>query len=236
MVDTARSRPLALTEDLVALAHRSIEDSGPLPGVAYQSEEDYDTMVTELLRAHTTGQDAWLFAFGSLIWKPECEYMEERCGTALGWHRSFCFRIWRFRGTPDCPGLMMALDRGGQCKGVLYRLTGNTLRSQVGKLCQREITVKPPNTTPRWITVTADGVPLRAIAFVMNRNAPSYVGKLKPEEIADTLAKACGHWGSGAEYLFNTVRKLEERGIHDRYLWQLQRLVAQRIASIQRTL
>lgn len=225
------ARPMTLTEDLVALTRRPIEDSGPLPDVGYHTEDDYDAMVTELLRGHTAGDDAWLFAFGSLIWKPECEYTEERCGTALGWHRSFCFRIQRFRGTPDCPGLMMSLDRGGQCKGVLFRLAGHALRQQVGQLCRREITVKPPNTLPRWITVKAGGEPLRAIAFVMNRNAQSYVGKLTPEEIADCLAKACGHWGSGAEYLFNTVKKLEERGIHDRYLWQLQRLVAQRIAS-----
>lgn len=68
------------------------------------------------------------------------------------------------------------------------------------------------------------------------RSRPGYVGKLAPEEIAEILAKACGHWGSGAEYLFNTVCKLEERGIHDRYLWQLQRLVADRIVSDQRLL
>jgi cation transport protein ChaC len=190
-------------------------------------------MVDGLLRAHPPGQDAWLFAFGSLIWKPECAHLEERCGTAHGWHRSFCFRIRRYRGTQDCPGLMMSLDRGGQCRGVLFRLSGATLRDQLDKLCRREITVKPVNTVPRWITVNSEGRSLRAIAFVMNRASRSYVGRLAPEDIAATLATACGHWGSGAEYLFHTVSRLEERGIHDRYLWRLQRLVAQRIAADQ---
>lgn len=227
------TRRMSLTTDLVAMVHRSIDDSGPLPGLAYQTDADYAAMVDGLLQAHPAGQDAWLFAFGSLIWKPECAYLEQRGGIAPGWHRSFCFKIRRFRATQDCPGLMMSLDRGGQCKGMLFRLDGRSLREQLDKLCRREITVKPANTVARWITVMHEGVPLRAIAFVMNRKSPAYVGKVPHEEIADVLSRACGHWGSGAEYLFNTVSHLEERGIHDRYLWKLQQLVAERIASGQ---
>ena len=65
----------------------------------------------------------------------------------------------------------------------------------------------------------------------MNRHSRFYVGRLAPEEIADVLADACGSWGSGAEYLHNTVAHLEEHGIHDRTLWRLQELVARRIAD-----
>lgn len=224
------ARRMSLTPELVALVHRTVEDSGPLPGVSYLTDEDYDKMVDALLSAHPEGEDAWLFAFGSLIWKPECEHTGERAGIAPGWHRSFCFRIRRYRGTEDCPGLMMSLDRGGQCKGMLYRLPGASLREQLHKLCRREITIKPQNTSARWITVVSDGVRLRAVAFVMNRTSRAYVGRLSPEEVAGVLSRACGHWGSGAEYLFNTVQKLEEHAIHDRYLWTLQQLVAERIA------
>lgn len=224
-------RRMSLTPEMVTLVHRTIEDPGPPAGVGFQTDEDYERMVDGLLAAHPPGEDAWLFAFGSLIWKPECEHMEEQAGTAHGWHRSFCFRIRRYRGTVDCPGLMMSLDRGGQCRGMLFRLRGGTLREQLHKLCRREITVKPANTVARWITVVSGGAPLRAIAFVMNRESGSYVGRLAPEDIAGILCRACGHWGSGAEYLFNTVQKLEQHGIHDRYLWKLQRLVAERIAS-----
>ena len=67
------------------------------------------------------------------------------------------------------------------------------------------------------------------MAFVMNRSAPTYVGRLPLEEVADVLARACGHWGSGADYLRNTVAHLEEHGIRDRNLWRLQALVAERI-------
>jgi glutathione-specific gamma-glutamylcyclotransferase len=232
-----RARHMVLTPDLVARVHRVVEDSGPLPGLAYHSEEDYDGAVQEMLVSHPRGEDLWLFAYGSLIWKPEVEHVEERLGTARGWHRSFCLRLIRWRGTREQPGLMMALDRGGQCKGVLYRLPKETLEAQLGKLFRREMSVKPPNNMPRWIRVDTpvgpgqDRGPVRALAFVMNRESRFYAGRLPPEEIADLLARACGHWGSCAEYLHNTVSHLEERGIRDRNLWRLQRLVAERIAS-----
>jgi cation transport protein ChaC len=105
------------------------------------------------------------------------------------------------------------------------------LARQLGKLFRREFTAKPANSMPRWISVETKDGPVRALSFVMNRSSRHYVGRLVPEEIATILATACGHWGSGAEYLRNTVAHLEERGIHDRNLWRLQELVAARIAS-----
>jgi glutathione-specific gamma-glutamylcyclotransferase len=104
---------MALTPDLVAQVHRVLDDPGPNPNWVYHSEEDYDAVVQTLLTSRPDGPDTWLFAYGSLIWKPEMEHVEIRKGTARGWHRSFCFRIMRFRGTTHQPGLMMSLDRGG---------------------------------------------------------------------------------------------------------------------------
>ena len=228
-----RARRMALTPDHVARVHRMLDDPGPEPGLMYHTEQDYDATVEMMLASHPPGRDAWLFAYGSLIWKPEVKHVEARRGTARGWHRSFCFTITRFRGTKDQPGLMMALDRGGQCQGVLYRLPEGSLGSQLGKLFRREFTAKPANSMPRWITVETDQGRVRALAFVMNRQSRVYVGRLRPEEIANILASACGHWGSGAEYLHNTVAHLEEHGIHDRKLWRLQRLVAARIESVR---
>ncbi len=222
-------RQIALTPDLVAQVHRALDDPGPDPRWVYHSDDDYAAVVQTLLASRPGGPDTWLFAYGSLIWKPEVEHVEVRQGTARGWHRSFCFRIERFRGTKEQPGLMMSLDRGGQCQGVLFRLSPENLEAQLGKLVRREMTVKPPNNLPRWISVETDHGQVRALAFVMNRQSRFYVGKLTAEEVADVLARACGHWGSGAEYLCNTVAHLEEHRIHDRGLWRLQELVAAKI-------
>ncbi|WP_352876607.1 gamma-glutamylcyclotransferase [Mesorhizobium sp. M1396] len=85
-----------------------------------------------------------LFAYGSLIWKPEIEHIGEQVGLARGWHRAFCFRMTRFRGTPEQPGLMMALDRGGQCSGVLYNLPEDNLERQFGKLFDASSPISRP--------------------------------------------------------------------------------------------
>src|SRR6478735_5797911 len=127
-----KPRPMALTPDLAARVHRAVDDAGQDPGLSYQTDEDYDDAVEATLASHPADQDPWLFAYGSLIWKPEVEHVEAWRGAARGWHRSFCFRIVRHRGTKDQPGLMMALDRGGQCQGVLYRLPRENLRAQLG--------------------------------------------------------------------------------------------------------
>ena len=91
--------------------------------------------------------------------------------------------------------------------------------------------MKPPGTPPRWLTAQNDGGPIRAIGFVVDRQSRFYSGGLTPEDIADVVSRAAGHWGSCAEYLHNTVSHLEALGIHDRNLWRLQALVAERIAS-----
>ncbi|MBL9050400.1 MAG: gamma-glutamylcyclotransferase [Tabrizicola sp.] len=167
-----------------------------------------------------------LFAYGSLIWKPEIAHDRECPALARGWHRSFCLRISRFRGTPEVPGLMMALDRGGQCRGLLLDLPPEDPEGQLDRILRRECTVKPTSNMPRWLRVETDQGPAQALGFVINRASPNYAGRMALAEVAEVLARACGHWGSGAEYLLNTVGGLEARGIRDGRLWQLQRLVA----------
>lgn len=225
-----RSRSISLTADHIAQVHRIVEDAGPAPGVLQQTDADYAEWVERIAASHPAPhKPTQLFAYGSLIWKPEIEHVAEEKGEARGWHRAFCLRMHRFRGTPDQPGLMMALDRGGRCRGVLYELPHDRLEHRLDRLFRREFTVKPINSMPRWIIVQTDSGPVHALGFVMNRASPYYAGRLPPDEVARTLANACGHWGTGAEYLLNTVTHLESRGIHDSGLWRLQRLVAREI-------
>ena len=223
---------LALTAEHVAHVHRDVEDGGIAPGAELNTDADYDEWVARIIASHPAPHEPTrLFAYGSLIWKPEIEHVGEQLATARGWHRAFCFRMTRFRGTPQQPGLMMALDRGGQCKGVAFELPHGDLETRLGKLFRREFTYKPVNSMPRWINVTSQQGVFPALTFVMNRASPLYAGRLSPEEVADVLARSCGHWGTGAEYLLNTVSHLEAKGIRDANLWRLQRLVAKRIEA-----
>jgi glutathione-specific gamma-glutamylcyclotransferase len=227
----SRRREMSLTADLVALVHRQVPDPGTPRGFQPLTDEDYDRRRADLLASHSKGEDLWLFAYGSLIWKPACEVDGQRRALLRGWHRKFCLRLMRFRGSPDCPGLMMALDRGGSCRGVAQRIPAMHVEERLDRLLRRETSVKPVSNVPRWVSIETDTGKQRAIAFAIDRKGATYSGPHTLEETADILAKACGHWGSGAEYLMHTVAHLEDLGIHDRYLWKLQELVAQRIKA-----
>lgn len=222
-------RQMSLTPAHLARVARVVADAGAAAGPMH-NDADYAVRLAMILSSHPApNQPTRLFAYGSLIWKPEIPHVAEAEARAHGWHRSFCLRQVRYRGSPEFPGLMMALDRGGSCRGMLYTLPDDDLPGQLDRLFRREFTVKPITNMPRWITVDVAGVKTPALAFVINRDSANYAGRLSLAKVADVLARACGHVGSGAEYLYNTVSHLEARGIHDTSLWQLQRLVAERI-------
>lgn len=221
-------RKMHLTADHVARVNRMEADEGPRPHLEQMTDVDYAELSVELTQ-ELGREPIRVFAYGSLIWKPEFEFSKHFLATLPGWHRSFCMQIERWRGTRDRPGLMMALDRGGSCRGVVYELKVENPLAQMERLLRREMTNKPPTNVPRWLTVTHDGGKLRALAFTSSRTSSSYMGRQSLDDIAKVLANAAGHWGSCAEYLFNTVSHLEELGIRDRGLWDLQQLVAQEI-------
>ena len=224
---------MRLTRRHIDLVHRPVADPGPklLPGFRPATEADYLEAVDSMLATRPPG-DFWLFGYGSLIWNPETAFEEKRLGRAIGWHRRFCLGPdYRFRGSHDRPALMMALDRGGQCTGMLYRLPEAGLEQELHRLIRRELSQLPSAFPWRWIGVTSGEQRLTALTFAMDRRSPRYVAGLPDAEIAAVLASACGFRGSMAEYLHSTVTMLESLGIHDRNLWRLQALVAERIEA-----
>jgi len=223
-------RQMRLSERHVALMKRDLPEGGLPEGTVPTSDEDYRRVMAELLGGAEAGSAIWIFAYGSLIWKPACDVVEMRTGILRGWHRKFCLG-WntRFRGSVDAPGLMLALDRGGSCRGVLYRLPQDAVELNLRKLLEREMLLTPTPFPPRWVNVEAEEGDLRAITFCIDRRSPRYVTGLSEEQIADVLARATGSRGSMAEYLYSTVRHLEDLGIHDHHLWRLQEMVADRI-------
>jgi len=235
-IDHHSIRDARLTPALVSLVARKVEDGGPAPGVVVHNDADYEASLQALLEAGPWhGEDVWVFAYGSLLWNPAFEVAEQVSAVLPGWHRAFCVRLTRFRGTPEQPGLMMSLKPGGSCRGALQRIPGVSVERDLRKLWRREMTVKPPNAPPRWVTAKAGGADVRAIVFAANRSGANFVDGLTNEQIAGVLCKAAGHWGSGAEYLMQTVDQLESLGIRDANLWRLQRLVAQQLITLQAT-
>jgi cation transport protein ChaC len=126
---------------------------------------------------------------------------------------------------------MLALDRGGACKGVAYRVDAPDIAGKLFEVWKREMVAY--GYLPRWITAETETGPVKSLAFVANHGGERYAGRFPVEVVAAHIAGACGHVGPGAEYLCEAVHRLEELGIHDRALWELQALVAARLAALK---
>ncbi|MFN4099377.1 MAG: gamma-glutamylcyclotransferase [Pararhodobacter sp.] len=218
--------PLMLTRALVDRLPPRVDEEEPLPGAPVPPEY-YQDMATRLLAEADPG-GLWIFASGSLIWNPRMPVAERRHAIVHGWRRSFCLGPMRsFRGSPSAPGVMLSLDRGGQCHGIAQRLAPDNAQADLAAL----LVTEPPR-PPRWVrSKTAQGV-VRAIAFTMDRDWWAYAPEPPLAQLADMLATSVGTMGTMAEYLLNTVEHLAEAGIHDRHLWRLQRMVAERLALL----
>jgi cation transport protein ChaC len=191
-----------------------------------EPDADYSARTAaDVLAALPPDGALWIFAIGSLIWNPRFPVAERRPASIRGWHRAFCLGPdTRHRGNPEAPGLMMSLDRGGQCRGIVLRVNSGGLAASLDALLRKE-----PPTPPSWVRAATPEGPVRAIAFTIARGHFGYAGRLTENEIADRLSRAVGHFGSRAEYLLTTVTHLEAAGIHDHRLWRMQALVAARL-------
>lgn len=167
--------------------------------------------------------DVWLFAYGSLIWNPAIHFAEQRCVTIGGYHRKFCLEIHLGRGSPEAPGLMLGLDRGGSCRGVAFRIEAERAREELEVIWRREML--GPAYSPKWLRAHDGNNAIRAIGFVVNRAHEKYVGEIDAPRAAALIAKANGFLGPCADYLRQTSCHLEALGIPDSGLLRLEALV-----------
>ena len=193
------------------------------------SEEALSASLTATIASKPRGAGWWVFAYGSLLWNPLFPVAEMRTGTVRGLHRRFCLWSLASRGTPDAPGLVLGLDRGGTSRGVALRLPTPLAMDELHLLWRREMVVA--SYAPRWVKVHTDSKPLCAIAFVVRRDHPQYAGKLTLEQQVDVLSTACGAFGSSGDYLERTRVALIAHGIADPYLDRLARRIAERCGS-----
>lgn len=222
-----RQRQMRLTAAHLALLPKPIPDPGPM---AHEtggppSDDYYRTTTADIMAAAPDGE-VWLFACGSLIWNKRFTYDEERTGLARGWHRDFCLGPdTRYRGNPNAPGYMLSLDRGGQCRGMVYRFPMQGLADNIEGLLRKE-----PPWPPNWVNVVTAGGLVRAIAFTLqSRKMDGYAGHLSDETVADANARAVGMMGTMAEYVLNTTQHLEDLGLCDDRMWRMQDMIAERI-------
>lgn len=169
-------------------------------------------------------QDLWLFAYGSLIWRPDLELAGQQPARVLGYHRALRMRSRINRGTPEQPGLVLALLSGGSCQGLLYRIEASRAEASLRQLWEREM---PSGVyDPRWLNCHGAQGPRSALAFTLSRRSPSWTGAIDDERLLHILRHARGRYGSTLDYLRSTVHSLRAHGIRDRELERQYHLAA----------
>ncbi len=177
------------------------------------------------------GTPFWIFAYGSLMWNPKFTFDARRAATIRGYHRSF--RLWSRinRGTPENPGLVLTLERGGSCRGLVYRIAPDLVQEQMNLIWKREMNYD--SYRPRWLNCAVGGEKLKALCFTVNRRCSGYTGDIPEEVMVEAIASAAGHFGPAHDYLFKTAETLHEHGIRDSRVEHLAGLVKARLATIK---
>lgn len=160
--------------------------------------------------------DLWIFGYGSLMWDPGFPYVERAPALVRGYHRAFCIYSSRWRGTPERPGLVLGLDRGGACRGVAYRVAATDVAATLTALWAREM--RRAVYLPRLLRARLAAGEVRAFAFVADPRHAGYAGKLDVAETARLVLTCSGSRGPNIEYLVRTVEHLEALGVHDHHL------------------
>lgn len=171
-------------------------------------------------------EEFWVFGYGSLMWRPGFDFEERRLASLKGLHRAFCVYSHVHRGTPEEPGLVLGLDRGGSCHGVAYRIALANRPAILDYLRQREQVTSVYRETTRVIELEG---PTRqkvsALAYVVDRKHVQYAGKLPLDVQLAHIRRGKGKSGANPDYVLNTADHLSEMGLHDHTVeWLAQKL------------
>jgi len=159
----------------------------------------------------------WVFGYGSLMWNPGFAFEERLPARAFGFRRSLCVWSHVHRGTPDNPGLVLGLDRGGSCRGVAFRVDEENRPDVLDYLRRRELVTNVY--LERVLPVTlGDGRQMKAVGYIVDRSHLQYAGALEVEQAVAIVRSSIGKSGPNDAYLFNTLAHLKDMGIRDHWL------------------
>ena len=168
--------------------------------------------------------DFWVFGYGSLMWRPGFAHSETRRARLHGFRRSLCVDSFIYRGSPERPGLVLGLDRGGSCVGLAFRVP-EALRDEVmAYLRDRELVTSVY--LERVLPVRLEGgETVGAVTYIVDRDHEQYAGRLEAADAARIVSGAVGQAGPNEEYVLNTIDHLRALGIRDRWLEEVAALI-----------
>jgi len=178
------------------------------------------------------GEDLWVFAYGSLMWRPGFDFLERRTARLVGAHRSLCVYSFVHRGTPEKPGLVLGLDRGGNCRGIAYRVAAAKRAATIDYLRGREqvTMVYREVFRPAWLDDDPQNT-VRALCYMVDRGHEQYAGRLTLEQKVHLVRQGHGRSGNNRDYVLAAVKEIEAQGYRDRDL----HLLADRLKGVHET-
>lgn len=184
----------------------------------------------DLSNAHETG-DLWVFGYGSLMWRPGFDFLERMPARLIGLHRALCVFSFVHRGSPEKPGLVLGLDRGGMCRGVAFRVAAAKREATVAYLRGREQVTSVYLETVRRIELEDEarrqvGCQVRALTYVVDRGHVQYAGRLSVAESVHYVRQGHGRSGINRDYVVETVRALEALGYRESDLHRIAEQLA----------
>jgi len=167
-------------------------------------------------------EDLWIFGYGSLMWRPGFEFVEQLPARLIGEHRALCVYSFDHRGTPEKPGLVLGLDRGGTCRGVAFRVAAAGRDDTVNYLRGREHTTHVYREVMRSVWLESDARErVAALTYVVDRGHVQYAGRLSLAEQLRYVRQGHGRSGNNRDYVLSTVKSIEAQGFRDPQLHQL---------------
>jgi cation transport protein ChaC len=182
--------------------------------------------LTEVSIAMSAASDLWVFGYGSLMWRPDFDYLERRPARLLGAHRALCVFSHVHRGTPEKPGLVLGLDHGGSCRGIAFRVEAQKREATIAYLREREQATRVYRETTRPVALPDEPeADVRALCYLVDRSHAQYAGALTRERQLELVRQGHGRSGINRDYVLATVKELETLGIRDATLeWLAARL------------
>ena len=184
--------------------------------------------MADLIDTHDSA-DLWVFGYGSLMWHPGFDFLERVPARLIGLHRALCVYSFVHRGTPERPGLVLGLDRGGTCRGIAFRVAAAARATTVAYLRGREQVTTVYLETIRRIELEDEARrQVRALCFVVDRSHPQYAGRLTLAECVHHVRQGHGRSGPNRDYVLETVQALEALGYRETEL----HLIAERLKGV----
>lgn len=174
----------------------------------------------------STKGDLWVFGYGSLMWRPGFDFIEQVPARLIGEHRALCVYSFDHRGTPEKPGLVLGLDRGGACRGIAFRVAATQRDEVINYLRGREQTTHVYREVMRSVWLENEARErVSALAYVVDRGHVQYAGRLSLHEQLRYVRQGHGRSGNNRDYVLETVRSIEAQGFRDAPLHQLALLL-----------